>query len=362
MRFVVALVVLLAVCGADAHAPRVASWRLTHAVRGWPGEVTSTDIGAMGVTGQGQAWALLAERSGSGRGSGPRSWSMLRWDGASWRRAPLPEGAEGSDPRFAASPSGDDLWLFTGDRPFQLTGGRWTHRPWRGAFTRASVAAGAKDDVWVSEYGGPDDYAEAGLSHWDGRSWSPVPQPSAYGHEVSRLAAPGRGELWAVVDGMGQARVIRWNGSGWAATPLPPAPGCPPAPAGGFYGMAARARDDVWLITQAAAARSGSCAVPDRGLVARWDGTAWTWPDLPLTQTWLPDVAADRVGGVWIAANPAHGQPYVLNFRNGRWTRSALPADGGWAGFVDIAPVPGTTRLWALARRGDGTLLLYELA
>ncbi|MEV0520132.1 hypothetical protein [Nonomuraea sp. NPDC050405] len=39
-----------------------------------------------------------------------------------------------------------------------------------------------------------------------------------------------------------------------------------------------------------------------------------------------------------------------------------LPADGGWVGFVDIVPVPGTTRLWALARRGDGTLLIHELA
>ncbi|MFC7586800.1 hypothetical protein ACFQYP_26015 [Nonomuraea antimicrobica] len=253
--------------------------------------------------------------------------------------------------------------MFTGDRPFQLTGDRWVHRPWASRFARESVAVGAKDDVWISEYGGPDDYSGSGLSHWDGGSWKPVPESSPYGdHDwVSRVAAPDRGEVWAVAHSQGVATVIRRDSSGWVTTPLPPAPGCPPSPAGGFYGMAARAHDDVWLVTQSRSERSGSCELPGRGMVARWDGTAWTWLDLPLTATWLPAVRADRVGGVWIAVNPAHGQSYVLNFRDGRWTRSTLPAEGGWAGFVDIVPVPGTTRLWALARRVDGTLLIYEL-
>ncbi|MEV4245755.1 hypothetical protein AB0J63_20360 [Streptosporangium canum] len=360
MRFVIALVLLLAVCGADEHWTPVATWRLTYAVQGLTGAVSSTEFGAIGVTGQGRAWALLQE---SRRESSSWSWTMLRWGGASWRPTALPKGVSGSNAEFAASPSGDDLWMFTGDRPFQLTGGRWVYRPWAGRFARESVAVGAKDDVWISEYGGPDDYAAAGLSHWDGRSWKPVPKPSTYDYEVSRVAAPGRGELWALIDHLPEgAAVIRRNGSGWATTALPLKPGCPPSPARGFYGMAARAHDDVWLITQDAAQRSGSCEVPDRGLVARWDGTAWTWLSLPLAATWLPAVRADRVGGVWIAANPAHGQSYVLNFRDGRWSRSTLPAGGGWAGFVDIVPVPGTTRLWALARRVDGTLLIYQLA
>ncbi|MEV0201748.1 hypothetical protein [Nonomuraea sp. NPDC050691] len=364
MRFMAVLVVLLAVCGADDHATRVATWRLTHTAQGLTGRVDSTRIGSIGVMGQGQgqAWAVLAEENG--RKGGSWSWTMLRRDGVSWRPAPPPKGVRGSGAWFAASPSGDDLWLFAGDRPFQLAGGRWVYRPWPSRFARESVAVGARDDVWISEYGGPDDYSGSGLRHWDGRSWEAVPKPSPYGDldQVSRVAASGRGEVWAVVHAAGEATVIRRDGSGWATTPLPPAPGCPPAPAGVFYGMAARARDDVWLITQGAAQRSGSCEVPDRGLVARWDGTAWRWLDLPLAGAWLPAVRADRAGGVWIAVNPAHGQSYVLNFRHGRWTRSTLPSEGGWAGFVDIVPVPGTTRLWALARRGDGTLLIYELA
>ncbi|WP_308250329.1 hypothetical protein [Sphaerisporangium fuscum] len=296
MRLMAALllVVLLAVCGADEGSTRVPRWRLTYAAR----QVASTEFGAIGVTGQGQAWALLLEKNRRDP-SRPR-WAMRRWDGASWRPTALPEGVRGFNPKFAASPSGDDLWMFTGDRPFQLTGGRWVHRAWGGRFERGSVAVVAEDDVWISEYGGPDDYMEAGLGHWDGRSWKPVPRPSTFGYAISHLAAPGGGELWALIEtGKGSA-VIRRNGSGWVPTPsLPPAPGCPPSPAGGFSGMTARAQDDVWLYTAAGARRSGSCKVPDRGMVAHWDGTAWTWPNLPLAETWLPAVRADRVGGVW---------------------------------------------------------------
>ncbi|RVX40728.1 hypothetical protein EDD27_3149 [Nonomuraea polychroma] len=218
------------------------------------------------------------------------------------------------------------------------------------AGSRESVAVGAKDDVRISEYGGPDDYVGSGLSHWDGRSWKQVPTSSPYGdHDwVSRVAATGGGEVWAVIHSQGVATVTRRDGSGWATTPLPPAPGSSRARLPSFarrrlYGMAARAHDDAWLVTQGGSVRSGSCEVPDRGMVARWDGTAWTWLDLPLTESWLPAVRADRVGGVWIAANASRGQSYVLNLR-------------------DIFPVPGTTRLWALARRVDGTLLIYELA
>ncbi|MCA2228025.1 hypothetical protein [Nonomuraea aurantiaca] len=349
MKFVTVLVLLLAVCGADVQAIWTGTWRLTYAVRGWTGTI--------GATGQGQAWALFQHDRQQ------TSSTMLRWDGVSWRTAVPPKGVSAYEAEFAASPAGDDLWMFSGNRPFQLSGGRWVYRPWTSRYDRGFVAIGAKDDVWVSEHGGPDDYSGSGLSHWDGRSWKPVRKPSPYGDldQISLVAAPGRGEAWAVIHPPGTTTVIRRDGSGWATAPLPSAPGCPSSPAGGFYGMAARAHDDVWLVTQGAFERSGPCEVPDRGMVVRWDGTTWRWLNLPLAKTWLPAIRADRVGGVWIAANPAHAQSYVLNFRGGRMTKSTLPAEGGWAGFVDIVPVPGTTRLWALARRVDGTLLIYQL-
>ncbi|MBT2227909.1 hypothetical protein [Nonomuraea sp. NEAU-A123] len=205
MRFVTVLVLLLAVCGGDEHAKRVAKWRLTYAGQG-------------------------------------------------------------------------------------LAGGRWVYRPWASAYDRGLVAVGAKDDVWISEHGGPDDYSGSGLSHWDGRSWKPVRKPSPYGDldQISRVAAPGKGEVWAVIHPSGPATVLRRGRVRMGHHPPAPAPGCPPSPAGTFFGMAARAHDDVWLVTQGGFERSGSCEVPDRGMVARWDGTAWRWLDQPPTASFIP--------------------------------------------------------------------------
>ncbi|WP_344895854.1 hypothetical protein [Nonomuraea antimicrobica] len=110
------------------------------------------------------------------------------------------------------------------------------------------------------------------------------------------LATSGRQQL--------ASTMLRWNGASWR-TAVPPT-------------ASTAARDDVWLVTQGAFERSWSCGVPGRGMVVRWDGTAWRWLNLPLAKTWLPAVRADRGGGVWTAANPAHAQSYVLNFRTTR--------------------------------------------
>ncbi|GAA3588916.1 hypothetical protein GCM10022419_084130 [Nonomuraea rosea] len=71
----------------------------------------------------------------------------------------------------------------------------------------------------------------------------------------------------------------------------------------------------------------------------------------------LTEMQADKVSGVWIAANPDRGPSYVLNFRGGRWTRSALPR--GRIGR--IVPIPGTTGLLILAQEAKDTFLIYEL-
>nr|WP_055501391.1 hypothetical protein [Nonomuraea pusilla] len=90
---------------------------------------------------------------------------------------------------------------------------------------------------------------------------------------------------------------------------------------------------------------------------------------LSAARTGLTAVRTDPVGGVWIAANPESGAPYVLNLRHGRWTRSTLRAAGPGERIVDVVPAPGTTRLWvqterpAPGRTGTATAsVVYELA
>ncbi|GAA3233240.1 hypothetical protein GCM10020216_053240 [Nonomuraea helvata] len=122
MRLLVALLLLLAGCGAaeEKRAPLVeeakATWRLTHTGRG------VGVYGPIAATGPNEAWSMIRRKS-----TAPAS--LMRWDGASWRPAVMPKGFGRSlYGTLAASPSGNDLWLFCdscGDGPWQLVEGRW---------------------------------------------------------------------------------------------------------------------------------------------------------------------------------------------------------------------------------------------
>ncbi|GAB2489296.1 hypothetical protein [Streptosporangium sandarakinum] len=76
-------------------------------------------------------------------------------------------------------------------------------------------------------------------------------------------------------------------------------------------------------------------------------------------------------GGPWTVAVPASGSPYVLNLRDGRWTRITLRQGGPGAYITGVEPVPGTKRVWVQTRRRDDpagppdgavTVTVYELS
>jgi len=157
--------------------------------------------------------------------------------------------------------------------------------------------------------------------------------------------------------------MLHWDGEHWKVTPLPCTPAlaqhdCHGRPFVSRLSLAAGPKNDVWAVGPGSA--DGA-----RPVVLHWNGTAWKQVRLDVKhRTGLAAVRTDPVGGVWIAANPAEGTPYVLNLRDGTWTRSAPPQGKPSTRIVDIAPAPGTTRLWVHAQHGDGpkeTSLIYEL-
>lgn len=364
MRVLVVLLLLLAGCGAVEQVPALrveeakATWRLTHTGRGADGW--------MAATGPKEAWLIVQHEPLA------PSWSIMRWDGTSWLPAVLPKGFKWVySAMFATSPTGDDLWLFGGDRPWQRVEGRWVARPWSSRYTRASVAVASRNEVWIAETGDPDSYVGAALSRWDGASWRRVPKPDPFDDYalVEHVVAAGPGELWGLVADQGMIRVIRRDGSRWALLPSPsmPVPSSParrgcehqPTPALRVKALAAAARNEAWALADIEVKPSGSCGsgASARQAVLHWNGTSWQQANLPLGSTTLTSIRADKVGGVWIGANPDRGRPYVLNLRKGRWTRSILPR--GHVGRIE--PIPGTTGLWVLAREGSNTFLTYEL-
>ncbi|MEV5589896.1 hypothetical protein AB0L05_30415 [Nonomuraea pusilla] len=300
-------------------------------------------------------------------------WSLLRWDGASWRRDPLPAQFRGADRlEVGSSPSGETVWAVVTitreddatEHLWRLSGGRWSKHlsqdaTWTGVI---DVEVGPRDDAWFVTRMDPDGERSAVL-HWDGRAWSHN-APDEF--DLTSAAAGGPDDVWVVAPRLGD-RTFHWNGAGWREVRHPCAgeqagPPCRGRPGLEQSRQAAQADGQAWLVGP---------PWPDGGspVVLHWDRTRWRQVGLSATRTGLTAVRADPVGGVWIAANPESGAPYVLNLRHGRWTRSTLRAAGPGERIVDVVPAAGTTRLWVQTERpGRGragttaTSSVYELA
>ncbi|MGJ6965761.1 hypothetical protein ACSDR0_28025 [Streptosporangium sp. G11] len=340
--------------GQDSH------WHLRYATEAAAGDVTQRVVPAGGD----RAWLFVTDR----RRSATR---LLHWNATSWSPVdslPVQLGKAGYLD-VGASASGDVVLAINhvpgeGDDStehlWQFADGRWTHHRPRHLGWTSTFAVAGRNDAWLVQGGDPEGPPPA-VVHRDGTAlrWRTLPEAT----DLTSVAVAGPDDVW-VVDHGSLPRTLHWDGRRWKAVPLPctPAlvrPACHGRPfLARLSGLAARARNDVWAV-------GPGWADGARPVVLHWNGTAWNQVKVNVGhRTALTAVRADPVGGVWIAANPAEGRPYLLNLRDGTWTRSVLPRSGPSARILDLAPAPGTTRLWVHVRDRDGpreTSLVYEL-
>jgi hypothetical protein len=333
-----------------APAAQASPWRLTyhHAAKG---DATGQQVVSAGA---GQAWAVSFD-------GGAARWSMLRWNGKSWRTASLP-GAftyAGAGGILRRATSNDAAWLFAyasgTTHAWRYTGGRWVDLPRSAQRDVQDAAVLNGTDVWVADQGGT-------LTHWDGHAWQAARTPAP----VERLAAAGPRAVWA----LGGTTMMRWDGKQWVTQPLPmlklpgtpvvknPRPGCGPLlpPKVELHDLAAGSAHDVWAVGSVVS-RYTTCQgveVVLADVVFRSDGKGWK--RVPLgTKTGLRDV--ETAGGrVWVGAGSV-----VYGYQGGRWTRTALPVRGkGRSSARSLSAVPGTSRLLVYGVGETGESLIYE--
>ncbi|MEV4371876.1 hypothetical protein AB0J71_32730 [Nonomuraea sp. NPDC049637] len=307
-----------------------------------------------------------------------RAWSMLRWDGVSWKRAGLPKQlGKASQLEVGGSPSGETIWAVAtvqhvDDNTEDLW--RWSHGSWTRQRSLSAmwnpvidIAVDSRDNAWFVTSMDPDGGDSTVLYH-SGKAWRQSTLPV---RSLAAVAATGPDDVWAVSDAQMSNEVavtLHWNGTDWKKVDHP----CMVESArsscrGRRYlqqmSLAAQPDGHAWAVGPAWA---------DGGspIVLHWDRTQWKQVSLNLVQTALTAVRTDPASGLWIAANPASGAPYVINLRDGRWTKSTLPGGSPADRIIDIAPTPGTTRLWVQTerheladnQRGDKkTSSIYEL-
>lgn len=332
----------------------------------------------------GQGGLRMVSTAGGGaslfamEGRRPR-WSMLLWDGTSWKRAGLPE-PFGKAGRLdvASSASGKTIWAAAAaygtydsvtEHLWQWSEGRWTRHLSRSAEWNqvVGIAVDSQDDAWLVTGMDPDGDSSKVL-HRSGKIWRDDTPPAL---SLARVAAARPDDVWVVTDQQMSNEVaitLHWNGTDWKKVDHPcMAESARSSCRGRHYlsqmSLAAQPDGHAWAVGPAWA--DGGSPV-----VLHWDRTQWKQVSLNVVQTALTAVRTDPASGLWIAANPASGAPYVLNLRDGRWTKSTLPGGSPADPIIDIAPAPGTARLWVQIERHDlvgnqrgdkKTSLIYEL-
>ncbi|HEY6784860.1 MAG TPA: hypothetical protein VI159_07900, partial [Gemmatimonadales bacterium] len=161
-------------------------------------------------------------------------------------------------------------------------GASWTEVPDAdptAPLTLAGVVDIAPGDAWAvgftPDFGIPQ---QPRVEHWDGVRWTVVATPSLADAELNAVTAISSTDVWAVGSQFDDQRnqstlTEHWDGSAWSIVPSPNQQSNPTF----LTAVAARASNDVF-------AAGGVFSGPDgeHGFVIRWNGTAWSTVRVPL--------------------------------------------------------------------------------
>jgi hypothetical protein len=158
---------------------------------------------------------------------------MAHWDGSAWTqvRIPGPKAITSSSLVSVSCPSTTFCWVvggyhtMTGDNlPYVLNwnGTRWSmvklpRPPGTTNLTASSVSCSSTIDCWEAAQEG------GGLlfEHWDGTSWTMVPEPAFGEASGAKLSCVSASDCWMVGSRQGMFSA-HWDGSTWSAVQMPP--------------------------------------------------------------------------------------------------------------------------------------------
>ena len=216
-------------------------------------------------------------------------------------------------------------------------------------------------DAWafgfLAEYAHPLAAANTVVEHWDGTSWSMVPNPTEAEPDTFLASADvlSPSDIWAVgrqTDGAGSVvpLVEHWDGAHWQVVDSPAGTG-PSA----LYAVSAAAPDDVWAVGAQTEAGTTNIAVP---FVEHWDGLRWTESrDMPdVGNARVDDVFTAGPGDVWAIVEVPRGADRFLHRVGNAWT--VVPAPGPAAlelrYFYGAIDGTGPDDIWAVGEVTDG--------
>ncbi len=260
-------------------------------------------------------WSVGEDTTSAGVGHG----LIEHWSGSSWTRIASGAGEPAASTLAAVSAdSSSDVWAVGWSRPSAFTplverwnGQRWTLVTSANGFPSSSfdrllaVAALNPANVWVLGVIGR--HPQPVIVHWNGTTWSLVPQPAhGFDAELFGITAISASNIWAVGgQGVTDALTEHWNGARWSIVSNPAV--------GGTNGnnllqsVTALGPSDIWAVGQTR--RSGSALSP---LTEHWDGRQWTVVPSPGTQAILSSVSG-LAGGPLFAVGQQNNSSLIIS-------------------------------------------------
>ncbi len=316
-------------------------------------------LNAVTVVSANDVWAVGFSPHPSGTPLYIRQTLIEHWNGKNWSvvTSPNPAGKTFVVLNGVAAISANDIWAVghSGDPssiPLQTLTMHWDGTNWSlipspspGTYNGnvlTAVAAISTNDVWAVGWyqSGPTGQEGGALTmHWDGTSWTVVPNPSRW--TLYGITATSSNDVWAV----GEQSILHWNGTNWSNVSFPPPPG-------DSYqilkGISAVSANDIWAVGYSQWSYFyGYRYAP---LTYHWDGTSWGLvPNAGGIDEYLFGVTAIAANDAWAVGD--NGQTQHWNGAN--WSRVAAPYPGLGGRFNGIAAASASD-VWAVGYYGDG--------
>jgi hypothetical protein len=214
-----------------------------------------------------------------------------------------------------------------------------------------AVEAFASDNVWAAGYAYEGNLSFPLVEHWDGTSWSIIPNPAgvlqSQMHGIAVVAPDDVwfvGQTWNTSD---QAYILHWDGESLQS--IPPAN---PSLYVSLWSVSAISANDVWAVGQSS----------NHTLTEHWDGSSWRVISSPTgSYDFLEGVTALAANNVWAVGYTSDASE-ILHWDGRRWTLSPSGTIGDYAGFRSISALAAND-IWAigfsegtLTEHWDGTL------
>jgi hypothetical protein len=304
-------------------------------------------------------WAVGFSPHPSGTPLYIRQTLIEHWDGASWSVIPSPNPAGKTYVVLngVAAISASDIWAVghagdPGSIPLQTLTQHWDGTSWSiipspspGTYNGnvlTAVAAVSTNDVWAVGWyqSGPTGQEGGALTmHWDGTSWTVVPNPSKA--TLRAITAISSNDVWAVGDQV----ILHWNGTDWSTVSFPPPPGDSYVV---LKGVSAVSANDIWAVGYAQTAYFYGYRYSP--LTYHWDGASWSRVNnAGGIDEYLHAVAAIAPNDVWAVGDNGQTQ----HWNGADWSRVAAPYPGLGGRFNGVAAA-SSGDVWAVGYAADG--------